>query len=165
MNENHQVSKGTVFYLLTSSIWTYGDSMGLDLGLCWAFSCAAPPSLPWKGETCDLRKRSVSAVYQWWYAHHNSACKTTGLVSREKSAPLLHVPTKDGVLPPSLGGSTTALTWNMRGVLFTRSFFTDSCCIEEAEVEVRQLHFLLILTPFPANFAQEIFQGSMFSLL
>lgn len=40
-----------------------------------------------------------------------------------------------------------------RGVPSTRRFFTDSFYTEEAEVEVRQLIFLLIITPFPAHFA------------
>lgn len=61
-------------------------------------------------------------------------------------APLLHVPTKDGVLPPDM---------KYGGVPHTRRFFTDSFYTEEAEIEVRFFSefFLLILTPFPANFA------------
>lgn len=50
-------------------------------------------------------------------------------------------------------------------VPFMRRFFADSFYTEEAEVEVRQLNFLLILTPFSANFAEEILQGRMFSFL
>lgn len=51
------------------------------------------------------------------------------------------------------------------GVPFMRRFFADSFHTEEAEVEVRQLNFLLILTPLSANFAEEILQGSTFSFL
>lgn len=50
----------------------------------------------------------VSAFYHWCCAQCKSL-KSTGLVSREIDAPLLYVPSKDGVQPPSLGGTTVLI--------------------------------------------------------
>lgn len=57
-------------------------------------------------------------------------------------APLLHVPTKDGVLLPDM---------KYGGVPHTRRFFTDSFYTEEAEIEVRFFSefFFVNLNPIP----------------
>lgn len=78
------------------------------LGLCWAFSLFPVLLLqahPEKERLTTLGKE-VSLQFTTGAVHSI----TLLLNHREMGAPLLQVPTKDGVLPPSLGDGTTALT-------------------------------------------------------